>query len=42
LIGRGYPQNAFKRLDRGLDGIAVTKVFVPGLGSSSRTRRRAQ
>lgn len=39
LAARGYRQIAFKRLDAGLDGIAVTKIFVPGLGSSSRTRR---
>ena len=39
LAARGYRQIAFKRLDAGLDGIAVTKAFVPGLGSSSRTRR---
>lgn len=39
LAVRGYRQIAFKRLDAGLEGIAVTKAFVPGLGSSSRTRR---
>lgn len=39
LAARGYRQIAFKRLDAGLDGIAVTKAFVPGLGSSRRTRR---
>jgi ribosomal protein S12 methylthiotransferase accessory factor len=39
LAARGYRQVAVKRLDAGLDGIVVTKAFVPGLGSSSRTRR---
>ena len=39
LAARGYRQIAFKRLDADLDGIAVTKIFVPGLGSSRRTRR---
>jgi ribosomal protein S12 methylthiotransferase accessory factor len=42
LAARGYRQIALKRLDAGLDGIAVTKIFVPGLGSSSRTRRDAR
>jgi ribosomal protein S12 methylthiotransferase accessory factor len=42
LAARGYRQIACKRLDAGLDGIAVTKAFVPGLGSSSRTRRDAR
>lgn len=42
LADLGYPQIAVKRLDDGLDGVAVTKVFVPGLGSSSRTRRAPQ
>lgn len=42
LIELGYPQIAWKRLDDGLDGVAVTKLFVPGLGSSSRTRRAAR
>ena len=41
LAARGYRQIAVKRLDAGLDGIAVTKAFVPGLGSSTRTRRAA-
>lgn len=40
LADRGYRQIAFKRLDDGPDGIAVTKAFVPGLGSASRTRRQ--
>lgn len=39
LAEAGYRQVAVKRLDEGLTGIAVTKAFVPGLGSSSRTRR---
>jgi ribosomal protein S12 methylthiotransferase accessory factor len=39
LAARGYRQIAWKRLDAGQEGIAVTKAFVPGLGSSSRTRR---
>jgi ribosomal protein S12 methylthiotransferase accessory factor len=42
LASRGYRQIAFKRLDDGLDRIVVTKAFVPGLGSSSRTRRPAR
>lgn len=40
LNARGYPQIAVRRLDDGLDGMAVTKAFVPGLGSFTRTRRR--
>lgn len=39
LAARGYRQIAVKRLGNALDGVAVTKLFVPGLGSSSRTRR---
>ena len=39
LAARGYRQIAVKRLGEGLEGVAVTKVFVPGLGSSRRTRR---
>lgn len=35
----GYRQVLYKRLDRNLDGVAVVKAFVPGLGSLSRTRR---
>ena len=42
LADRGCRQVAFRRLDDGLDGVAVTKAFVPGLGSVSRTRRPAQ
>jgi ribosomal protein S12 methylthiotransferase accessory factor len=42
LAARGYRQIAVKRLDDGLDGVAVTKAFIPGLGSSSRTRRPAR
>jgi ribosomal protein S12 methylthiotransferase accessory factor len=41
LAQAGYPQVAVKRLDDGRDGVAVTRAFVPGLGSSSRTRRAA-
>jgi ribosomal protein S12 methylthiotransferase accessory factor len=39
LAERGYMQVAVKRLDRGLDGVAVVKAFVPGLGLRHRTRR---
>jgi ribosomal protein S12 methylthiotransferase accessory factor len=39
LAAAGYDRIAVKRLDRGLEGIAVTKGFVPGLGSLKRTRR---
>jgi len=42
LAALGYRQIAFKRLDDGLDGVAVTKAFVPGLGSLSRSRRVVQ
>lgn len=42
LAALGYRRIAVKRLDEGLDGIAVTKAFVPGLGSSRRTRRAAR
>lgn len=42
LAELGYSQIAVKRLDDRLDGVAVTKAFVPGLGSSSRTRRAPQ
>jgi ribosomal protein S12 methylthiotransferase accessory factor len=42
LAALGYGRIAVKRLDEDLDGIAVTKVFVPGLGSSRRTRRTAR
>jgi ribosomal protein S12 methylthiotransferase accessory factor len=41
LAGQGYRQIAIKRLDQNLDGIAVVKAFVPGLGSLTRTRRPA-
>jgi hypothetical protein len=41
LARQGYRQFAIKRLDRDLDGIAVVKAFVPGLGSLTRTRRPA-
>jgi ribosomal protein S12 methylthiotransferase accessory factor len=39
LTTRGYRQIAVKRLDRGLEGIAVARAFVPGLGSLTRARR---
>ena len=39
LAEAGYDRIAVKRLDEGLDGIAVTKAFVPGLGSLKRARR---
>lgn len=39
LVALGYPRVVVKRLDDGLDGVAVVKAFVPGLGSLSRTRR---
>lgn len=42
LAACGYRQIAVRRLDDGLDGIAVTKAFIPGLGSSRRTRRPAR
>jgi ribosomal protein S12 methylthiotransferase accessory factor len=42
LAAAGYRQIAYKRLDGGSDGLAVTKMFVPGLGSASRTRRPAR
>ena len=38
LARHGYRQVVAKRLDQGL-GLAVTRVFVPGLGSTDRTRR---
>lgn len=40
-LGRGgFRQVAVKEIANGLDGIEVTKAFVPGLGSLTRTRRR--
>lgn len=39
LAALGYRQIAVKRLDEGLEGVAVTKAFVPGLGSLTRLRR---
>lgn len=39
LAAQGYRQVAVKRLDRHLDGVAVVKAFVPGLGLFGRTRR---
>lgn len=41
LTACGYRRVVVKRLGQRLDGVAVTKVFVPGLGSLSRTRRPA-
>ena len=41
LADRGYGQIAVKRLGDGLEGVAVTKAFVPGLGTQRRERRRA-
>src|SRR6185436_12429018 len=40
LAALGYRQVAVKRLDEGLAGVAVTKAFVPGLGSLTRRRRK--
>jgi ribosomal protein S12 methylthiotransferase accessory factor len=42
LAARGFPQIAVKRLGIGLDGVAVTKAFVPGLGTMKRTRRNSK
>ena len=42
LAAAGYPQVAVKRLDEGLEGVSVTKAFVAGLGSLTRTRRTAR
>jgi ribosomal protein S12 methylthiotransferase accessory factor len=39
LCRAGFPQVAVKEIGGGLDGIEVTKAFVPGLGSLTRTRR---
>ena len=41
LAAAGYPQVAVRRLDQGLEGVAITKAFVAGLGSLTRTRRTA-
>jgi len=40
LLEAGYPQAVSKRLDGELEGVAVVKAFVPGLGSLTRTRAR--
>jgi ribosomal protein S12 methylthiotransferase accessory factor len=40
LAQAGYRRILFRRLDKDLDGIAVTKVFVPGLAMGRRSRRR--
>jgi ribosomal protein S12 methylthiotransferase accessory factor len=39
LAGAGYGRVGVKRLDSELEGAAVVKAFVPGLGSLRRTRR---
>jgi ribosomal protein S12 methylthiotransferase accessory factor len=39
LAAAGYPRIAVKRLGQDLPGIAVVKLFVPGLGSPTRERR---
>lgn len=41
LAARGYARIAVKRLAERLDGVAVTKAFVPGLGTVKRARRSA-
>jgi ribosomal protein S12 methylthiotransferase accessory factor len=40
LLAAGYGQIVAKRLEGELDGIAVVKAFVPGLGSLTRARAR--
>ena len=40
LLAAGYDQVVSKRLDRDLEGVAVVKAFVPGLGSLTRCRAR--
>jgi ribosomal protein S12 methylthiotransferase accessory factor len=39
LCVAGFRQVAIKEIQNGLPGVAVTKAFVPGLGSLSRTRQ---
>jgi ribosomal protein S12 methylthiotransferase accessory factor len=39
LAAAGYRRIAVKEIQRDLPGVAVTKAFVPGLGSLTRTRR---
>lgn len=39
LAAAGFPQIAVKEIHGDLPGVAVTKAFVPGLGSLSRRRR---
>ena len=39
LCAAGFRQVAMKEIQGDLPGVAVTKAFVPGLGSSIRTRR---
>ena len=41
LAAAGYPRIAFKRLGEQLAGVAVVKIFVPGLASLTRVRRPA-
>lgn len=40
LLEVGYPQVVSKRLEGDLEGVAVVKAFVPGLGSLTRSRPR--
>lgn len=40
LTAAGYRQIAAKRIEGNLEGIAVVKAFVPGLGSPTRARRQ--
>jgi ribosomal protein S12 methylthiotransferase accessory factor len=42
LARAGYPQVLGRQLGETLEGLAVTKMFVPGLGSLHRARRRPQ
>ena len=42
LAAQGYRQILVKRLDAGDEGLAVVKLFVPGLGSLRRGRRPPQ
>lgn len=42
LVERGYSRIVAKRIGEELAGLHVAKLFVPGLGSSHRTRRPAR
>ena len=42
LARAGYPQVIGRQLGETLEGLAVTKMYVPGLGSLDRARRRPQ